>query len=234
MKKLFIVGAVKFYMYSKNNKQRNHISNILKKLMKEARIKTIADLSKLCGVKQHTINKILSGGIDSPRADTVNKFAKVFNLSIEHLIGEVPIPEYWSTGMKQNEVASTSWVYVPIIDWHDSLEWKTLKKNFTPHTHREWVSSEQKISPSTFALRTKNFMEPHFNAHSIILIDPEKIPLDKQYVIVSIDNDAPTIRKLLKEGKKSYLESISPHFSTRPLSSKDLVLGPIIECRVHF
>lgn len=219
-------------MYSKNNKQQKYISGILRKLMQEARIATVAELSKLCGVKQHTLNKILSGNTDFPRANTVSKIARTFNLSIEQLIGEAPIPENWAPGMEQNTI-KVNWIYVPIIDWHASSTWKVRKKDYTAHTHKDWIASEHTISSNSFALKTQHFMEPHFKTHSIILIDPEKSPMDGQYVIVSIDEDVPTIRKLCKEGKKGYLETVSNNFSPRLLTPKDVVIGPVIECRLR-
>lgn len=51
-----------------------------------------SELSRKTKIPKTTINRLLSGQTPDPRISTVAALAKYFNISIEQLIGEKPLP----------------------------------------------------------------------------------------------------------------------------------------------
>lgn len=212
----------------------NHISSILVKLMSQAGIRKVSDLARYTGIPHSSINKIISGGIDSPKAVTVNKLAIFFGLSIEQLIGEVRIPENWVFGGYNNS-RRKAWMIVPIIEWADVMFWVFKHDSITPYNYKHWINTEKDLSEKSFALKTKPFMEPRFKEGSLIIVDPEPQYSDGDYIVVVIGNEFPTVRKVIEEGGVFILKALNEGFSSSVLDGKnDRYLGKIIECRIEY
>lgn len=212
----------------------NHISSILVKLMHQAGIKRISDLSRHTGIPHSSINKIISGGIDSPKAVTVSKLANFFGLSIEQLIGEVQIPENWALG-GYNNAGRKAWMIIPIIEWTDVMFWVFKHDSVTPYNYKHWINTEKDLSEKSFALKSKPFMEPRFKEGSLIIVDPELQYTDGDYIVVTIGSGFPTVRKVIEEGGTFILKALNEGLGNDVLDKKnDRYLGKIMECRIEY
>lgn len=69
----------------------NKLRLILRKLIAEAGINDI-DLARTLNMPNSTLNQLLKADHLRPRIDTLIPIAKYFNVSIEQLIGEQPLP----------------------------------------------------------------------------------------------------------------------------------------------
>lgn len=207
------------------------VSIIIKQLMKECGI-IEAELARQTGLPQTTINRLLLGETLDPRTNTLIPIAKFFGITIGQLIGQEPL--------NPNRVAGTysptnrsAWAIIPLIEWRDVPSWLFQKNNIIPTAHKQWITTEREISLDSFALKTLAFMEPRFKKGSIIIVDPHFDYKDGNFVIISINNTEPTVRRILKDGADIYLKKLYGSEDPIKKHSSDTVIGTIMETRIN-
>ncbi len=78
---------------------------------------------------------------------------------------------------------------MPIIDWKEILNWKDALKRLKPENHFDWIMVDPSIDKGLFALKVSGeSMCPNFQENTILIIDPNKIPKNKDFVISLIKN----------------------------------------------
>lgn len=205
------------------------VCQILRKLMLEANIKE-ADLARKVNLPQTTINRLLLGGTSDPRANTLKPIADFFGITIGQLCGFEPLPHSRITGATTTQ--QTAWRFIPIINWEQVSSWTFTKKNITPDNHPHWIGTERLVSDYSFALPSLSFMEPRFRIKSILIVDPETQYNDGHYVVVALDGIHPTVRKILKDGLDTLLQSFDQQQSPIKLAKKHSIYGTIVESRM--
>lgn len=210
------------------------ISVIMRTLMKEQGLRE-SELARRVNLPQTTINRLLVGHTEDPRANTLRPIAQFFGISVGQLIGDEQLPEKRYTGTRVL-AQWAKWASVPVIEWNEIWGWTYQRDRVLSHRSdsRDWLNSERKLSEHAFALRATPFMEPRFTAGSLILIDPEVLPCDGNFIIVSFNGEEPTIRQVLKDGCMVYLKPFDPSLPTVQLSNMHLVYGTVIEMRYGF
>lgn len=92
--------------YARMYSRRMSIGNRLDQAMKAARIKSQSELSRISGVPQATISRILKGtGAKGPETETVKKLARACKVSF-----------IWLNEGEEASTASTSNRHAPVID----------------------------------------------------------------------------------------------------------------------
>lgn len=202
-------------IFMDRNINMEKLSGILKRLIAQQEI-TISQLARSTGILQPVLHRMTTGDTNNPRIDTLLPLANYFNISIEQLIGQVPL--------SQKNISR----HFPLIKW-DKL---TLSKKRTDDT-TVYFQSEKNVSADAFFLYVKDStMTPLFNEDALLLIDPSIKPKNKDYVIVSVENQRePMLRQLWLNGSEAYLKPLNPLFKTIFLDQKrrHRFLGVVID-----
>ena len=208
-------------------------SKIISGLMLEINI-TEAELARQTGLPQTTINRLLIGATSDPRANTLKPIANFFGVTIGQIVGEEPINESRIAGtfIPNNREA---WSHVPVISWEEAMSWVFKRNSYNIHSHNKWITTERPISNTSFAIISKQFMEPRFRKNSILIVDPNTEYQDGKFVVVSLDNCTATVRQLVSDNYVFYLKNFDTTIPTIKLdNSQHKILGVIVEARISF
>lgn len=208
-----------------------NISENLKHLIKLHDGISILELSKKTQIPQPTLHHILSGETKKPRAQALEALATFFCISIDQLVGTLPLPTIPSA-LKENLKIST----VPVIDW---IELKNWPHEINKNGFLKEIIIDQKISQNSFALIMKDSsLEPLIPEKSMLIFDAEKIPKDRDFVVVYISHsDTISFNRLFIDGKEFYLKQNRLDGSSEFLKlnlETDHIMATLIEVRLHF
>lgn len=205
------------------------VANNIAKLMDEIKIKE-AELARQTGLPQTTVNRLLLGETSDPRGSTLKSIAKFFKIPIDYLLNDEPDLSLRLKGTV-NVYNKNSWINVPVISWEQALSWSFMHQNFNHLNHKQWIITEKNLGDLAFAIYSKPFMEPRFRKDSILIVDPETKPEDGQFVVLSIQSQPVTVKQILVDGGDIYLKSFDSAVPSSLISSKDCIIGVIVEAR---
>ena len=207
----------------------------LNSLLKEARL-SVTDLAKHTGIKQPVIYRITIGETTNPNVQTLSPIANYFKVSISQLIGDEPLPNK-RINNQSGDLAQVN--TIPVYLWKDRLsEFLQSKIKLTP---KSYIVSDALLTntKNAFAIEVKDTsLEPTFSKGSIFVIDPEKLPNNKDYVIVHIAGEQQNlIKQIIIEGQEIYFKSIIPDLSNlepRKKQAGDRVLGVMVQAKINY
>ncbi len=211
---------VNYYFMSK-------LSNILKQLMVEEKVNT-TDVARATGILQPVMHRIVNGVTDDPRTKTILPIAKFFNVSVDQLMGVIPLP----INRKSCKNTGEKWSRLPIINWDDINKHLTDKK--IPGDDK-YVETDAPISSRSYALIVKDStMHPVFQEGNILFVDPEVEAENNDYVIVMLESQ-PVFKQILFDGASRCLKPLNPDFKTVFIDKENEIthLGVVIENRMR-
>ena len=146
----------------------------LKKLLFERNLKP-TELARELNIPQPTIHRLVTGKSTRPYKSSLEPIAKFFSVSVDELVGEENSETIWpldhSAAIKK----------IPIIQWDELKSEKTFYKN-----EKNYVLSLGELSDYAFAtLMEDSSMEPLFPKGTLLILDPDKKPKDRSYVVVA-------------------------------------------------
>jgi len=222
-------------------KPRATLSSTLRGLLDELQMSE-AELADLTQLPQSTVNRLLAGHTADPRASTLAPIARLFDISIEELLGlEAPINRI--KGSYRSEVAKSR--AIPIIGWREVASWPALQQTLNSHNHMQWLIADQRVSPACFAVKARHQHEPFFCRGSILIIDPSVAPTDGATIVVTLQSNSNTlsgappsyaeagIRKLQHHGGSLYINGLKASQLTPEKIDPTRIVGTIIEVRMH-
>ena len=186
-------------------------------LIKESGINQV-ELAKLAKIPYSTLNGIVTGSSVNPRLYTLSDLARVFNVHISQLIGEIPL--------------NFSEVTIPILEWHDiNITTGSIDFHITQDTR--FISCALHSTNLLFALRIEANISDRYKDNSILLIERTTNYINNDLVLLSINQSAPIIKKIIKEGNDVYLESISNNIPLQIFHQETAkIFGVIRETRI--
>ncbi|MCW5589717.1 MAG: helix-turn-helix domain-containing protein [Legionellales bacterium] len=207
----------------------SNLSTVLRALMKSRRLSE-SELSRQTGIGQPVIHRMVSGETSNPKIETLRPVALYFNLSINQLIGDEPLPK----GLVEGSYAQTvrAWVQVPLLNWEQAAQWpKVADEEITQH-----VPTDLSVSDNAFALVVKDStMLPRFPEGTLIVIDPAYKPKDRDYAVVHIEgHKQATFKQILIDGEDTYLKPLNSDFSVTLLDKKYRDLGVMVQARIDY
>lgn len=207
-----------------------NLSINLKALMAELHI-TESELARRTGIGQPVVHRIASGETDNPKVGTLSPIANFFALSISQLIGDEPLPQNRLPGTYNP--GTQGWTQIPLLEWEQALEWPNLAGVNKPTRS---ISADLNLSSKAFALKVKDTtMEPRFPEGTIILIDPEMQPTNRDFAVVYVDgHKIPTFKQILIDGNSTYLKPLNPDFKSIHLDKNYKFLGVVVQARMDF
>lgn len=191
-----------------------------------------ASLSRETGIPASTISRMRLNSDANPTASTLRPIAKFFSVSISQLLGDEPLPKERLPGT-HNPTYFTA-VRMPVISWDLIVDWIDNEGANIKGKLTKWISTEKEIGYNSFALpiSTDSFGLA-FRKGSMIIVDPERNPLDGDLVLLKAhgDNDI-FLKQFLVDGTDIYIRSVNPEMKGMELLSDQYkIIGVIIETR---
>lgn len=211
------------YAVSINNNPT--LADILKQLIQTKGI-TITELARRINLPQPTIQRIASGTYKRPHNKTLRPIAEFFKITIDQLAGLEPI--HW---LRNN----SSIRQIPLLTHNQASSWPLHKeKNYDSH-----IIADIEVSEDTYAMEMPDAsMEPLIPKKSILIIDPNKEPHYRSFVVVKLKNTPHIIiRQLLIDCNLHYIKPLSPdfeHFIMTSLTSEDKIAGVVVQVRLNY
>jgi DNA-binding XRE family transcriptional regulator len=175
------------------------------------------EIAALAKIPATTLYGISTGTSANPKLHTLAAVARVFNVTIGQLIGELPL--------NYSEIA------IPIISWHD-LDIKKMVINYKSNKNTNFVYSSLATKNFVFALKVNNTISDIFKNNSIIIVEATDNYLNNDLVILSINNSEPAIKKIIKEGSDIFLESVTSKLPIQQYNHNNThIFGVIRETR---
>ena len=175
------------------------------------------EIAALAKIPATTLYGISTGTSANPKLHTLAAVARVFDVTIGQLIGELPL--------NYSEIA------IPIINWHD-LDIKKMVINYKSNKNTNFVYSSLATKNFVFALKVNNTISDIFKNNSIIIVEATDNYLNNDLVILSINNSEPAIKKIIKEGSDIFLESVTSKLPIQQYNHNNThIFGVIRETR---
>lgn len=201
----------------------------LNKLMSMAKISR-HELCRNTGVPISTIQRLCVEKKSNPTISTLKPIAGFFSITVNQLIGDSPLPNEHSIGLRFQK--QELWTNVPIISWHEAINWPPQDIELTNYPV---VSTDIDVSKKGFALEILNNDWVGFRKGSILIIDPDIQPFDRSFVIVHKKGlESATMKKYLIYDGEAYLEPLNKIFKTVELSNEFIIFGTVIQLRLDF
>jgi len=189
------------------------------------------ELSRQTGVGQPVIYRILSGETEDPKVGTLKAIANYFAVSISQLIGDEPLPKNRIPGTHKK--STFGWSKAPLLSWEDVIKWPKNKEKFS---ELEYLLTDAEVSSQVFALKVKDTtMRPLFPEDTILIVDPELTPEDRDYTVIQLENQHQAIfRQVLFDGQSVYLKPLNSDFKIIEPMGKFKYLGVVVQSRAEF
>ena len=195
------------------------LSVTLKTLMAEDKLNT-TDLSRATGILQPVMHRMVVGDTDNPRVQTLLPIAKHFNITVEQLMGEAPLPSNRISPATSTFIQT--WKHVPLLEsWHD-ISKHINKADISDY---DTIETNVDLGDRAYALKVKDStMVPRFMENSILIIDPSLTPENGDFVIAqTVENNEPTFKQVFFDSGDIYLKPLNTEFKTIVLD-KDTTL----------
>jgi SOS-response transcriptional repressor LexA len=211
---------------------------VLRQLLDQAGISANA-LAKKIHLPTPTVNRLLTGEVEDPRASTLIEIANYFGITLDQLVGRASLEGKLVTEGKAGTLKIKPPLSIPLL----SLAEATQFENYV-QTPRNWIRW-QPLYPSTeisgedklFAVTIKNNLyEPIFFQGTRVIVNPVITPESGDYVVVSFINDSTAaIKKYISEGPSKYLYPLQKELKTinfDPENSR--MIGVVIASHLSF
>lgn len=192
-----------------------------------------AELSRRAGLKQSTVNKLLSGACTNPTLLTLVPLCDVLKIPVDLLLNDSFPSEVPILAEDNNLITIQSWKTIPLLAWEDLKKTRNYLSAIQPLS---WTSTNAPSSESTYALTVKgDAMAPMFPEGSTIIVDAQLKPKHKDYIVAYLqDRDEVFFRRFLIDGKDLYLKPINPDFKTLHIDEAFECLGVVIQSQNNF
>jgi SOS-response transcriptional repressor LexA len=210
--------------------------------VKEERIKlglTQAELAKLIGITQQSLQKIEDGKTQNPRK--LLSLSKALNCTPEWLElgerGEIreSIPDYTDQhNLSLNQEKSK---LRPIISQEQVIDWPTIKID---KEQVEWQHTTFNASKNSFWLKVIGDHMTSLSGVSIpegylIFVEPSLTPINGDLVIAKMkDSNEVTFKKLVTDAGRTYLKPLNQNYHAIEVTENFQIVGVVTEARLVF
>ncbi|MBF0176385.1 MAG: helix-turn-helix domain-containing protein [Magnetococcales bacterium] len=178
-----------------------------------------SELARRIGVKPQSVIQWESGRTGIAKRNIMS-VAEILQVSPEWLQFGRTVLE---TTMKNLAPGPATLTRVPLISWKQAGVWIDIVDNLhTPGEVDRWIDTTRKVGSASFALRVVgDSMEPKVPEGAIIVVDPEKDPINKSYVVACLDHeDEATFKQLVMDGGTKFLKPINPRYPVLNLEGR--------------
>lgn len=212
------------------------LHNNLKALMAAAKV-SASELSRKTGVAQPIIHRLCTGQNINPKLATIRPLCDYFMVTMSQLIGEEKLPT--EEVLYKSSHSSRRWRHVPIISWAQSLAISLKNKTLEKNDSVLYSITDAIISEGGFVLQiTDTHYEPIFHYGTLLYVDPERTPRDRDLVIVQQKEQGTiTCKRVLINGMDCYLKSLNQdlvEINACRLNSNDHIIGVVVQSKLDY
>lgn len=193
------------------------IAENIKKLMELEGINP-AELSAKTGIERSTLHRILDGSTKNPTIESIKTIIKHYSFD-EVVYGISPSAKH-----DKNEI--------PILSWMEA----TVPLSNINFSKKKMIKINIKASKNSFALILEHKLDSHFPKGALIVIDADRSPKDRSFVIVrEKEGSLPSVKRYIIDGSTIYLKSMDqslPSIKYEPDRFK--IIGVIIQSIFDF
>lgn len=206
------------------------LSGNLQQLMRIHGNLSPSDLSRLTNIPQPTIHHILCGDTKKPRQKALAALAAFFSVSIEQLVGHMPLPHIIPQIIKEDLNLLT----IPIIEWEGLKHWPHAIDN-----RGKELLLDRMIGENSFALISQSVAtDAIFPPNTMLIFDGGRIPGDRDFIVARLKrNSSILLNRLFIEGSDYYLKQEASNGDVQLIKiipHTDEILGVLIEARVQY
>jgi SOS-response transcriptional repressor LexA len=207
-----------------------NLSEIIKKLLRNADISE-AELARRTSMPTATLNKLKTGVIDDPRLSTLQTIATYFNITIDQLTGNQPLP---------NEIDgnNSKIIKVPIFQLDELLNDKKTNKLPPPKQNscimlevNENDKTMVDIEEQLFAVKVLGeSMHPQFEDKSLLICSVIREVHNRDFVLAYIHSSHTLVfRQVFLDVQMMILKPINPNFPVIQIGINDYILGVVTQ-----
>ncbi len=186
-----------------------------------------SELARRTGVGQSVINRIMHGVTTSPGVETLSPIASFFALNMAELMGEVSDTK--SSRVVTNHKDAQQ---IPLLSWREAIDWS---KTGNTKKQRKKIVTSKETSLAAFALLVEDDLDSRFSVGTLLVVEPNKKPKNRDYVIVQqADHQTATLKHYVLDGDTAYLKPIDSHLKAMKLSEKHRVIGVVVQSIFNF
>lgn len=190
------------------------------------------ELARETGLPTSTISRLRSNTTEfSPNISSLLPIARYFQVTVSQLIGEEALPQDICGAFKPNLVKKR---FVPLLKNENLHEFIANSKVIT----QSFLEVDLLVSNKAFACLTQgSAMEPQFPDNTLLIIDPELVAINLDYVLViSKEKNILLFRQLITDGEDCYIRTLNPIFNEFLKMNKDShkIVGVIVQSRQNF
>lgn len=203
------------------------LPSVLNALLKGKAI-TSGKLANQINIPRATINNIVQGKTTDPRASTLEAIANYFEISVDQLLGK--------TNSKNNESDVVPQKLIPVISWDRISSRDHIISNLRSYQDIATIPIDINLEGNQFAMQViGDAMWPQFEEGSILVIDPNKQPKNRDFVIAHIkQNEDIIFRQLYTEGHTYVLKAFNSVFPSLVMANGDFIIGTVIQTRNEY
>lgn len=201
------------------------ISSVLQHLIKQKGI-TTTQLGREAGVAQPVTYRLVKGTINNPRLHTLIPFTEYFNITMDQLLGDQPLPDQVEVIEVKPEPIRHQ---LPLYQWDELTAFPTR----LPTEEVQNIETSLSVSEQSFAVVTKDLsMNKDFLANMTLIVDPTLTVQHRDFAIIELSaDDAPVFRQVFFDAGSIYLKPTDENFKTIILEkdSRYRFLGVVVQ-----
>lgn len=182
--------------------------DVLIKLMKHSNI-NISQLSKNTGLANTTIKRMCTDPQCNPTITSLKKIAEFFGVTTNQLLGNEPLLDNSSGHYYPQQ---DNWTSIPIISLQQTLQWPNNIEEIRQPSNTKHVKTDLDVNERVFAIFAEGeALEPKFGEGTILIIDPDRPPANKSYVLLLLPGkELPQFRQVFIDGPDIYIKLVNP------------------------
>ncbi len=185
------------------------------------------ELAKRARVTKSAVSQWENGSTKELKADHLLAVAKALNVSPEWLATGRG-PKQRTQDIDQGSEPKVS--LIPFLTWAQVRDWHETAG--APHSNGivDRVAIVGTFGPRTFALPVcGDSMEPAFFEGDTIIVDPDRDPKGRDYVIVTgTPTSEPTFKQLLVEVDERFLKPANRRYHILPVTADMVIVGVVV------
>lgn len=209
------------------------IANRLDRLMVDKKVKSQSELSRLSGVSQAAINRILKGVTESPDLETLEKLARALSVPVEALtkgstLNEANAEKKPKHALDPHKGNVTVWeneedlepdddrVWIDRYDYHFSagtgvIQWEVREKKALPFNKSFFREMGSNPKDCKLLVVRGQSMEPFLFNRDVFMVDTARTQIrDGEVYAIFLDDEALVKRIFKKPGGVIVLNSYNP------------------------
>lgn len=156
--------------------------------------------------------------------------AEYFDVTIDQLLGK-----QMASPTVSSPSQSTLHTSIPIISTSKVQHWRESTLDSAKDPSIDWLLTEIEMEEMLAVRVEGDAMWPQFQEGSLLIIDPEKSPSNRDFVLVHLkETDDVVFRQLSSDGNIKILKPINEIFPTIQLEESDKFLGVVVQTRSNY